>query len=198
MPDGIMITGPSGSGRTTLGIKVAGLLGFPFFDVDDYIWKADAKEPYTVMYSREEKISRLKDAIAPFENFVMAGSMSSFHEAFDSSFRMIVFLYADPGTREGRLRRRSCERFGERVLEGGDLWESNERFIAGNGRYETDGSPNLREQKEWISGLGCIKMELDGRDSVEKNAALIAGAWNDRHRPGSCLTWLTGEIEGEG
>ncbi|MCQ2538228.1 MAG: (d)CMP kinase [Lachnospiraceae bacterium] len=34
-----MIIGPSGSGKTTLGKIVAQKLGYPYFDVDDYIGK---------------------------------------------------------------------------------------------------------------------------------------------------------------
>ena len=93
MSTGIMIIGPSGSGKTTLGRFVAAQLGYPYFDVDDYIWRKDTKEPYTVMYSHEEKISRLSNDILPYEYFVMAGSMSSFHYAFDDKFEMMVFLY---------------------------------------------------------------------------------------------------------
>ena len=83
MPTGIMIIGPSGSGKTTLGKIVAQKLGYPYFDVDDYIWKQNTDSPYTQMYTRDEKISRLSNDIAPYEHFVMAGSMSSFHYAFD-------------------------------------------------------------------------------------------------------------------
>ena len=36
--------------------------------------------PFQVMYSREEKISRLMAAAREAEEFVMAGSMDSFHE----------------------------------------------------------------------------------------------------------------------
>ena len=39
MSTGIMIIGPSGSGKTTLGKVVADKLKYPYFDVDDYIWK---------------------------------------------------------------------------------------------------------------------------------------------------------------
>ena len=52
MSTGIMIIGPSGSGKTTLGRVVAEKLGYPYFDVDDYIWKQDTEEPYTEMYTK--------------------------------------------------------------------------------------------------------------------------------------------------
>ena len=178
MPGGIMIIGPSASGKTTLGKKVAEVLGFPYFDVDDFIWRFDTPELYTVMYSREEKISRLQNAIAPYEHFVMAGSMSSFHQAFDDSFEMMVFLYVDPDIRIHRANERAIQRFGDRVLKGGDMYESNQDFLRKIRRYETDGSPNLTEQKAWMESLSCKKLELDGTEPIEINARIIAEAWN--------------------
>lgn len=44
MSTGIMIIDPSGSGKTTLGKVVADKLKYPYFDVDDYIWKKDTKK----------------------------------------------------------------------------------------------------------------------------------------------------------
>lgn len=56
MAKGMIILGPAGSGKTTLGRLVAKELGIAFLDIDDYIWRADTAVPYTVMYSRQEKI----------------------------------------------------------------------------------------------------------------------------------------------
>lgn len=177
MSTGIMIIGPSGSGKTSLGRLVADKLGYPYFDVDDYIWRTDTQEPYTVMYSREEKISRLNDDISPYDHFVMAGSMSSFHYAFDDKFKMMVFLYVEPAIRVQRVYDRALERFGDRILEGGDMHESHLRFLEANQRYETDGSPNLNEQREWLNNMSCAKIELDGTDSLESNANRIISKW---------------------
>ena len=181
MPKGIMIIGPSGSGKTTLGIEVAKRIDLPFFDVDDFIWRKDTPEPYTIMYSREEKISGLKNAIMPYEHFVMAGSMSSFHEAFDEYFDLMVFLYVDPDIRVQRISERALRRFGDRVAEGGDMYESNRKFIEYNRSYETDGSPNLKEQRAWMNSLSCRKLELDGADSIEKNTDLIIREWTGEY-----------------
>ena len=177
MSTGIMIIGPSGSGKTTLGKIVAQKLGYPYFDVDDYIWKQNTDNPYTQMYTREEKISRLSKAIEPYEHFVMAGSMSSFHYAFDDKFEMMVFLYVEPDIRVQRVHNRAIERFGERVLEGGDMYESHMKFLEDNRRYEKDGSPNLKEQKEWMENMSCEKIELDGVDSLENNSDVIVKKW---------------------
>ena len=178
MSTGIMIIGPSGSGKTTLGKAVAEKLGYPYLDVDDYIWRQDTVEPYTQMYTREEKISRLSNDIEPYEHFVMAGSMSSFHYAFDDKFEMMVFLYVEPDIRVQRVHNRTIERFGERVLEGGDMYESHIKFLEENPRYESDGSPNLSEQREWMKNMPCVKIELDGTKSIESNAKIIVENWN--------------------
>lgn len=170
MSSGIIIIGPSGSGKTTHGKIAARKLGYPYFDVDDYIWKQNTDSPYTQMYTRDEKISRLSNDIAPYEHFVMAGSMSSFHYAFDEMFEMMVLLYVSPDIRIERVHKRAIERFGEGVLEGGDMYEAHMRFLNDNRRYEEDGSPNMREQKEWMENMSCVKIELDGAAELEKNA----------------------------
>ena len=41
MTRGILLFGSSGSGKTTLGKKVAEALGYPYFDIDDYLWRKD-------------------------------------------------------------------------------------------------------------------------------------------------------------
>ena len=178
MSSGIIIIGPSGSGKTTLGKIAARKLGYPYFDVDDYIWKQNTDSPYTQMYTRDEKISRLSNDIAPYEHFVMAGSMSSFHYAFDEIFEMMVLLYVSPDIRIERVHKRAIERFGERVLEGGDMYEAHMRSLNDNRRYEEDGSPNMREQKEWMENMSCVKIELDGAAELEKNADVIVNNWN--------------------
>ena len=178
MSSGIIIIGPSGSGKTTLGKIAARKLGYPYFDVDDYIWKQNTDSPYAQMYTRDEKISRLSNDIAPYEHFVMAGSMSSFHYAFDEMFEMMVILYVSPDIRIERVHKRAIERFGERVLEGGDMYEAHMRFLNDNRRYEEDGSPNMREQKEWMENMSCVKIELDGAAELEKSADIIVNNWN--------------------
>ena len=76
MATGIMIMGSSGAGKTTLGNLVANELGYTFVDIDEYIWRKDIQIPFSEMYSKSEKISRLMDAIADCEHIVMAGSMN--------------------------------------------------------------------------------------------------------------------------
>lgn len=75
MSRGIIIFGSAGSEKTTLGNMVAEKLNFPYFDIDDYIWRKDTERPFTLMYSRKEKISRLINDITKYDNFIMADSL---------------------------------------------------------------------------------------------------------------------------
>lgn len=72
------------------------------------------------------------------------------------------------------------QRFGDRVAEGGDMYESNLQFLDDNRRYEENGSPNLKEQREWMNSLSCIRLELDGTKSIDENIIVVIKAWNKR------------------
>ncbi|WP_019228600.1 AAA family ATPase [Sedimentibacter sp. B4] len=178
MPKGIIIFGSAGSGKTTLGKMVAKALSFPYFDIDDYIWKKDTAEPYTVMYSREEKANQLMEAISGDEHFVMAGSMDSFHAPFDPLFELAVHLTADKDIRLARVNQRAYEQFGYRILEGGDLFQNHRRFLDSVSRYDTDGSPNLKTHTEWANTLKCEVLRLNGANQLTNNCDLIVEVYN--------------------
>lgn len=36
----------------------------------------------------------------------------------------------------------------------------------------------MREQKEWMKNMSCVKIELDGVADLEKNADIIVNNWN--------------------
>lgn len=179
MAKGIIIFGAAGSGKTTLGRRLAERLGYPYFDLDDYIWRKDTAEPFTVMYSREEKIGRLMNDLSGHEHFVMGGSMSSFHEHFDPMFELGVHLTADTALRLERVHRRELELFGERILEGGDMYENHQRFLDNTARYDTDGSPSMADHSRWGEIMPCEVIRLDGADDIDANVDRILEAYAD-------------------
>ena len=185
MPTGIIILGSPGAGKTTLGQQTAAALDFRFIDIDEYIWRMDTPRPFTVMYSRAEKIDRLMDAIHPTAHFVMAGSMYSIHEHFDSFFELAVFLHADAKLRaarvHARVHARELERFGSRVLAGGDLYEDHQHFLTEVEGYDDGiGGATLAQHQAWIASLRCNVIRLDGADALEKNVQAIISAYENR------------------
>lgn len=129
MATGVMIIGSSGAGKTTLGEMLAEELGFVFVDIDDYIWRKDTKIPFSAMYPKEEKISKLMKSIENCEHFVMAGSMNSFHEYFDPFFELLVHLHVDEEVRVKRAHEREYGMFKDRILKGGDMYEGHQKFL---------------------------------------------------------------------
>ena len=178
MAKGMIILGPAGSGKTTLGRQAAKELGIAYLDIDDYIWRTDTTVPYTVMYSRQEKIDHLLAAVNEVGEFVMAGSMNSFHEHFDPMFRLAVYLTADEVLRMERVHQRELGEFGNRILPGGDMYEEHQKFLTDVGGYEHGAGSCNREQHElWISQLTCPVLRLDGGEELTKNLAMIVESY---------------------
>lgn len=178
MEEGIMILGASGTGKTTLGRMTARKLGFAFLDIDDFIWRKDTELPFTVMYSREEKIGRLMTAVRESGKFVMAGSMNSFHEYFDPFFRLAVFLTVEEKVRIARVHEREIKEFGKRVLPGGDMYEHHQAFLQDVAGYEKGTGSSTREQHEnWMKQLTCPILRMDGKTLPKSNAEMIVKAY---------------------
>lgn len=178
MAEGIMILGPSGAGKTTLGSCVAQRMGFAFLDIDEFIWRKDTPKPFSVMYSREEKIARLMAGVSQTNRFVMSGSMDSFHQHFDPLFRLAVYLTAPASLRVERVHQREAAQFGVRVLPGGDLYEEHQRFLEGVAGYERGmGSTTQQRHQVWIDSLSCRVIYLDGAAPIESNTEAICQAW---------------------
>lgn len=173
MARGIIIFGSAGSGKTSLGKLVAKKLDYPYYDIDDYIWRQDTDKPFTIMYSKKDKISRLMKDITRSNNFVMAGSMDSFNGPFVPLFDLAIHITASIPIRLKRINERERERFGDRILEGGDLFESHQRFLKISSSYDTDGSPSMKVHEEWAKILPCKVIRLDGEDSLLTNAEKI-------------------------
>lgn len=181
MATGIIILGSAGAGKTTLGKLVADELGFTFVDIDDYIWRKDTEVPFSAMYSKPEKISRLMEAIANCEHFVMAGSMNSFHEYFDPFFELAVHLHAEAHLRVERAHERELKLFGERILDGGDMYEEHQRFLKDIAGYDEGvGSATLQQHEMWLQSLSCKIIRLDGADVLEENTKCIIEAYRNR------------------
>ena len=115
---------------------LATALGYTFVDVDEYIWRQDTEIPFSIMYPRAEKIGRLMEAISACDNFVMAGSMDSFHEYFDPFFTLVVHLHTDAQVRLKRVHNRELDLFGARILEGGDMYAEHQKFLNEIARYD--------------------------------------------------------------
>lgn len=68
-----------------------------------------------------------------------------------------------------RVKKRSFEQFGDRMLFGGDLYEREERFF----RLVEAREENTVE--EWVKALKCPVIRIDGTKSIDENIDCIMG-----------------------
>lgn len=175
MARGIIVFGASGAGTTTIGKELARLLGFKHFDLDDYYWQWDTEIPFTVARSREERIVKLMNDLESCAFFVLSGSLGMWSEPFIPLFDLAVFVTAPAAVRIERLHARELDRFGDRVLLGGDMYEDHKGFLDWAERYDTMEPPErcLKLHEQWAARLPCPVMSADGNLSIDINTTLI-------------------------
>lgn len=183
MSRGIILFGGMGVGDTTLGKEVARRLNFSHYDIDDYSWRWDTQIPYTIFRPKEERIELLINAISNNPNFVMSGSMWSIRKSFEPLFNMAVFITAPAEIRAERIRNRSINRWGDRVLPGGDMYENSEvykNYLSCARSYDKDISPNacMIQHEQWVKELPCPVLRIDGTKTISENADLVVLEYN--------------------
>ena len=178
---GVVIFGASGAGSTTLGKEAAKRLGFQHLDIDDYLWRWDTEIPLTVTRSPEERTERLMGDIKQHPDFVISGTIFSNSKLFEHLFDLAVFVSAPAEVCAERVRAREHARWGERVLPGGDMYQSTRfhgdfnDYIVNAQRYETAEASKFGRKlhEQWISELPCPVIRADGTKSIVENADWI-------------------------
>lgn len=178
MGTGIIVCGLNGAGKSTLGKALAERLHFHFIDNEDlYFPKADPDNIFASPRSREEVEKLLFQEIETHEDFVFASVKGDYGEAVYPFFRCVVLIDVPRDIRLKRVRDRSFQKFGDRMLSGGDLHEQEERFFA------LVGSRAENTVEEWIKELNCPVIRVDGRKPIEENISFIVGQMRSRSLP---------------
>jgi adenylate kinase family enzyme len=170
----IHILGASGSGTTTLGRALAEHLQCPHFDTDDYCW-LPTDPPYTHQRERTERAQLLMDALTAHDAWVISGSLCGWGDGAIPLFELVVFLSIPSEVRIARLHRRLHARFGERMLPGGDMYQSSQAFLARAASYD-EGGVDIRSRQlheEWLGTLPCPILCFEGEYSIEEQLAVL-------------------------
>lgn len=170
MGTGIIICGLNGAGKSTLGKNLAKKLNFYFIDDEDlYFPKIDTHYIYTSSRTREEVETLFLSEIKTHKNFVFASGKTDYEESIYQFFQYAILINVPKDIRIQRVKKRSLEKFGNRMLPGGDLYEQEKRFL----NFVKSRTENT--VKEWIESLNCIIIQIDGVKSVEENIKYIIG-----------------------
>jgi len=165
----IHIYGASGSGTSSLGKKLASKLNYQFMDTDDYFW-LDTDPKYTNKRDVNERLDMMNKDIDNYQNVVISGSLNGWGNPLIKRFDLVIRLVVDSNIRIERLKQREYERFGNRIKEGGDMYETHLSFIKWAKQYD-DGPINMRSKlshDDWHNKLNCKKMILDGSKDLDE------------------------------
>src|SRR5262245_20178634 len=170
----IHLLGASGAGTTTLGRALAARLQCPHFDTDDYFW-LPTDPPYTHRRERTERAQLLIDDITAHNSWVLSGSLCGWGDVAIPLFELVVFLAIPHDIRMARLHQRERERFGERILPGGDMYGVSQAFLAWAASYD-NGGLDIRSRRlhdQWLSTLPCPIICFEGEYTIEEHLAVL-------------------------
>jgi len=161
-PHAIILLGANGSGKSVLGRELARALNFAHFDVEDYyFYQADI--PYTATRQAEERNAMLLSDMKKHGFFVMSGDVSSWGEKFLTGFDLVILLTAPTEVRLKRIDTREYERWGDRVRQGGDMYEQSQKF------REFAASRDIPHLEQKASLYSCPILRVDGTKTLKEN-----------------------------
>ncbi len=172
MKQRIHIFGASGSGTTTIAKNVCSHLDYKHFDSDNYFWENTIK-PFTIERDRNECLELMQTDLLNFDKWILSGSLCGWGDILIPNFDLVVFVYVPQEIRIERLKLREYERYGARILPGGDRYENSKDFIEWAAAYDsgTRNGRSLSKHRAWLTAVKCPVIEVvnyDLENSVEQ------------------------------
>lgn len=165
---GIIVCGLNGAGKSTLGKALAEKLNYYFIDNEDlYFPKTDPNYIYASPRSREEVEKLLFREIKAHKNFIFTSVKGDYGENIVSFFHYAILIDVPKNIRLQRVKNRSFQKFGNRMLPGGDLYEQEEWFFD----FVKSRAENTVE--EWIKDINIPIIRIDGTKPIEENINII-------------------------
>lgn len=166
-PHGIIVFGLNGSGKTTVGRELARILNFKHIDHEAYAFR-ESEIPYTNPRSHEECIELMLADIEKYGSFVLSAVTGDFGEIIPRFYTLAVYISAPLELRLERVKKRSYDQHGERVLEGGDMYEKEQKF------FDFVALRPLSRIEQWAETPTCPVIRIDGTLDWRTNAENLA------------------------
>ena len=163
---GIAIVGGNGSGKTTLGKALAGHLGWKAMDVEDYYFKPSSI-PYAAPRTKEEVMQLLLADMKAHKQFVFSSVNCDYGPEINSLYGCVIYLQVSKEIRLARVKQRAVDMFGNRVLDGGDMYAQEQQF------FQFVASRTLGKTDAWVKSLRCPVLYLDGTLPVSVNTDTV-------------------------
>jgi adenylate kinase family enzyme len=167
--------GASGSGTTTLGLTLCSMLGWPYFDTDDYFWLS-TQVPFTARRPAAERNQLLAGDLAQHAHAIVGGSLGGWGDEWFTRFDLAVFLWLPPGLRLQRLREREQWRYD--LSDPAQLARTTAflTWAAGYDDNSTGGTRTMASHTSWLTRFTCPLLELRGDLTVAQRVAAVQQA----------------------
>lgn len=164
----IIICGGNGAGKSTLSKALADKTGWIFRDIEDYYFpKTDPDYLYAVQRTEEEVVNLLYEDLKRDGSFIFASVRGNHSEKTAAMFTCAVFVSVPKEIRMKRVRQRAFDKFGDRVSEGGDLYEREKAF------YDIIEKRTDKTITDWLEVMDIPVIMVDGTKAVEVNVEII-------------------------
>jgi adenylate kinase family enzyme len=164
---GILVCGLNGAGKTTFARELARLLGYKHMDIEDYYF-LPSDIPYSRSRTQQECILLMLAGMEQHLNFVLSAVIGDFGDELIKRFDLAVIIDAPLDVRMARVLKRDIDRFGNRVLEGGDFYEQQKRF------HNKVAARPADYTEQWVKTLSCPVIRIDGTRDYHDTAREIA------------------------
>lgn len=175
METGIIVCGCNGSGKSTLGKELAAALQYNFIDIEDcYFPKDDRDYIYEHARSYEEAKQVLMEKVKKHGNFVLAAVKGNYGNEISALYKCAILISVPKELRLQRVRDRSLQKFGNRILQGGDLYEKEQRF------FDMAAMRTEQDIEDWLKTTECFVIRVDGTKAIEENVRLVLYELSER------------------
>ena len=118
--------------------------------------------------SRAEVSKLLLKDLTEYEDFIFASVKGNYGDEAVSRFTHAVLVSVPKEERMKRVRDRNYQKFGNRMLQGGDLFEKENRF------FEMVEKRPEQDVENWLQSVRLSVIRVDGTQTVGENIKIIS------------------------
>lgn len=166
MVNRIAIVGGNGSGKTTLGATLSRVLNYKHMDIEDYYFE-DAEIPYSKSRTSKEVLLLMEQDAMKYPKFIISAVNADLGEKINSLYECVIYLNVPLDIRLKRVKQRAYDKFGDRVLEGGDMYEQEQGF------FDFVVKRTMEKTDEWVKCIPCPIIYVDGTKPIDDTIEVL-------------------------